>query len=197
MDTSEYCTNSEYNWQNVLWESKSSSNDKKLFVNLPIGMHKYEDEYKNLMSSFDRQSELYINILYHIDRSYLEEMDEWNPDSDISMFNTWNMVDEKNTSKKFPLKNKRDVCYDFDKLMMRYFVCENNLIQKQNQINKKNAFIVFLMCIIYVLCIVLYNKTTSGLIMMNNNFNSDDYLQLTDEITESNTTFNNMLCLDA
>ena len=135
-----------------MWSQLVERFNNNVFINLPTGMYKHNrDDSKQLLmadtykSSHDKRCTFHISALYHIDKSYLNEMDEWNPDSDISMFNKWD------NDTKFPLKDKREICEDFEALMARYIYCES-LLEKSN---KKSHIFDFKTMIIIILLTIL------------------------------------------
>ena len=181
-----------------MWSQLVERFNNKVFVHLPTGMYKYDcaDTNKLLMSntyktSHDKRCIFHISALYHIDKSYLNEMDDWNPDSEISMFNKWD------DDTKFPLKDKRDICEDFEALMTRYIYCES-LLEKSN---KKSYIFDFKTMIILVLLTILgitwYNIMYFGAQHQYqiNVYNSEshDSFEINDVI---NTSDHEMLCLN-
>lgn len=161
-------------FQTLVWKNQRNN---KIFTNLPIGMTEYKHKYKNIMKDFETRNEFYINTLYHIDPSYLEEMDEWNPNSSISMFNKWN------GHHKMTLKSKREVCKDFNKVMSRYMYCEHLITEMEKKYMNMLLFSVFL-TILIIISISLYLFI----------FNNQHLLAIAHE-TNNNETMENVLYL--
>ena len=133
----------------------------KTYVNLPIGMTEYKDEYKEIVKNFDLRCEFYINLLYKLDKSYLIEMDEWNPESEHSMFNKWNMYPSSPNDNHLPLKTRRTIIDEFNKIMSRYFYCEYLLEKSNEKLVKRNHIIIVLILLQLISLSIMYYKIFS------------------------------------
>ena len=148
-------------FKRFIWKNDKTN---KTYVNLPIGMIEYKDEYKHIVENFDSRCELYINLLYKIDKSYLIEMEEWNPESKLSMFNNWNIDCDTSSSspndKHMPLKTRRTIIYEFNKIMTRFMYCEYLLEQIKEEMNvkmyRRNIIIIILVLLLVLLQTVLF-----------------------------------------
>lgn len=132
--------------QNFVWKHRRNN---KIFTNLPIGMTEYKHKYKNIMEHYQTRNEFYINTLYKIDSSYLKQMDQWNPDSSMSLFNNWN------GDHKMTLKSKREVCEEFNKVMSRYMYCEHRITEMEK--NYWNLLLFFMFITLTLVGTLLYN----------------------------------------
>ena len=174
-------------FKNFVWKNNQTN---KIFTNLPIGMTEYNKEYKNIMENFETRNEFYINTLYNIDKTYLEEMDEWDPNSDISMFNKWT------NDKRMVLKSKRELCEDFNKVMCRYMYCEYKMIEMKEQFNRRISFtnwiIILLLAISWLLLMYIINITN-----MYDTYTYDKVLYIGDSSNNSSEIeMENLLFLD-
>ena len=125
-------------------------------------MVEHLNEYVNLFTTHNRYTQFFISVIHHVDVSYLEEMDEWDPYSEISMFNNLDGY-----GNKLDIMTKRDVCYEFEKLMTRYIYLEKVVNEYKTEKKKtKENFCVINKCancnVFRVLCgLYIYPKCKS------------------------------------
>ena len=124
----------------------------------------------------DRYTEFIMNVLYRLDPTYLEEMDEWDPNSDISMFNDWD-----GSGNNLPLLDPRDLCDKFETLMVRYVHVENmlHILKTKGESNDKVSLstekkpsstsftALFLICMIYMMVLVTLIWNTDMMALAN------------------------------
>lgn len=156
------------------WDNKILKHNYQNYVNLPTGMVEHTDEHVKLLvdNNNDHFNIFVINVLYRLNPTYLEGMDEWDPSSGISMFNDWD-----GSGERMPLLDAHELSEMFEKLMVRYAYVEHMLHQlttkEQEESNtqvvfstKKNIlstkvtdYILLLICIIYMMVVTLMWNT--------------------------------------
>lgn len=146
-------------WNNKIWKHNG-----RTYVNLPTGMTGYTEENSQFLvgNNKDYYTEFIMNVLYRLDPTYLEEMEEWDPRSAISMFNDWD-----GSGEHLPLLEPRELCDMFEKLMVRYVHVEHVLHKLRTEDHNSNvclsndkktssiSFITLLLiCMIYMMVLV-------------------------------------------
>ena len=159
------------------WDNKIWKHNGRTYVNLPVGMTEHTEENSQLLlgNNNDHYTEFVMNVLYRLDPTYLEEMEEWDPRSEISMFNDWD-----GSGEHLPLLEPRELCEKFEKLMVRYVHVEHMLhkLKTKRENNNKvslstdkktcSSFIALLLiCVIYMMALVTLIWNTDMLSLAN------------------------------
>jgi len=107
-------------------------------------------------------------------------MDEWDPYSEISMFNNLDGY-----GNKLDIMTKRDVCYEFEKLMTRYIYLEKVVNEYKTEKKKRKRIFVLLTSVLIVMCSVFYavciyipNVSQLSLEYINHNYTDTELLYL-------------------